>query len=229
MTRGEEVRLDIAAQLLAQGNTGGALDIVRNMRQEGFDSGEVDLLQGRALRMDGLVAESERLLTSADEKLKRDARPSTELCVLLADDNRVEGAIPHCERATELDPMSAQAWNNLGFLYLADGRSEPALEATGRAVELDSTNPLFRNNLALAQAASGRHEAAFQTFKSTLPRAIAAFNVGAALERFDDPSQALVYYERALSFDPTHADAVAARARLATPPEASQPPSGDTP
>lgn len=228
-TRGEEVRLDVAEQLLVQGNTLGALDIVRGMRQEGYDSGELDLLQGKALRMDGLVNESERLLDSAAKKLKRDPRPYTELCILLADAQRLDEAIGHCESATEHGPENGQAWNNLGFLYLAAGRTDDALAASGKAVELDSTKALFRNNLAIAQAASGHHEAAFQTYQSTLPKALAAFNVGAALERFDHPDQALVYYERAVSIDPSNADAVAARQRLAVPVDGPASSPGDTP
>lgn len=231
MTRGEEVRIEVAEQLLDQGNTLGTLEILRAMRQEGYDSGEVDLLQGRALRMEGLVAESEQLLVKASDKLKKDARPHTELCILLADDGRLDEAITHCEQATEHDPQSGQSWNNLGFLYLSAGRTEDALVACGTAVQLDSTHALFRNNLAIAQAATGRHEAAFQTYQSTVPKAIAAFNVGAALERFDHPDQALVYYERAVSIDPTHADAVEARARLAAQPAPSSttPSPGETP
>jgi Flp pilus assembly protein TadD len=152
--------------------------------------------------------------------------------VLLADAGRVDEAVAHCQRATEYDPTSSQAWNNLGFLLLVAERPTEALAASAKAVELDSTNALFRNNLALAQAAAGRHEAAYQTYQSTLPRAVAAYNVGAALERFDDPDHALVYYERAIDFDPTHADAVAALARLndARPAgDSDTPPPGDTP
>jgi len=229
LTEGEEVRLKVATKLLDQGNTMAALDIIRGMRQEGYGSGEVDLLQGRALRVDGLVDDSERLLRDADKKLRRDARPATELCVLYADAGRVDEAIAECARATELDPLSGQAWNNHGFLLIVADRYDEALESCSEAVQLNSANPLFRNNLALAQAALGRHEAAFKTFQSTLPRSVAAFNVGAALERFDDPERALVYYERALSFDPSHAEAVAARARLAPENANATPSSGPEP
>jgi len=215
LTEGEKVRLEVAQKLVEQGNTHSALEIIRGMRQDGYDSGELDLLQGKALRMDGLVDDAEALLRDADKKLRRDARPATEMCILFADAGRLDEAIAQCRRATELDTESAQAWNNLGFLQLAADLPEEALASCSSAVQLDSSNPLFRNNLALAQAALGRHEAAYQTYQSTLPRSLAAFNVGAALERFDDPQSALVYYERALSYDPSNIDAVAARERLA--------------
>lgn len=215
MTRGEEVRLDVARKLLETQNTVGALEILRAMREEGYDTPEMDILQGKALRIDGLYEEAERLLVRADGNLKKkDPRPASELCVLYADAKRVPEAIAQCRAAVTRDDASAQAWNNLGFLLLAEGDPQEALDSVARAVELDGTNPRFRNNLGLAQATLGRDEAAFRTFQSTLPKALAAFNVGVALERADDIDGALAYYERALSINPQLAEASAARDRL---------------
>ncbi len=215
MTRGEEVRLDVAQKLLETQNTVVALEILRAMREEGYDTPEMDILQGKALRIDGLYEEAERLLVRADESLKKkDPRPASELCVLYADAKRVPEAIAQCRAAVTRDDGSAQAWNNLGFLLLAEGDPHEALDSVARAVELDGTNPRFRNNLGLAQATLGRDEAAFRTFQSTLPKALAAFNVGVALERADDIDGALAYYERALSINPQLAEASAARDRL---------------
>ncbi len=231
MTQGEQVRLDVAEKLLETENTIGALEILRAMRAEGYDTPELDLLQGKALRIDGLYEEAERLLLRADDKLRKDARPSTELCVLYADAGRVDEAIAQCRIAVERDDKNAQGWNNLGFLLLANGDPQESLEAIGRAVELDGTNSRFRNNLGLAQATLGRDEAAFRTFQSTLPRGLAAFNVAVALERADDIQGALAYYERALSIDPQLAEASAARDRLRatlpSAPGAPESPAGD--
>jgi len=214
MTKGEEVRLEVAEKLLETENTIGALEILRAMRNEGYDTPELDLLQGKALRIDGMYEQSERLLKRADERLRRDPRPATELCVLYADAGQVGAAIAQCRAAVERDQNNAQAWNNLGFLLLADGDPEEAYEALAHAVELDGTNARFRNNLGLAQATLGRDEAAFRTFQTTLPRGLAALNVAVALERADDIEGALAYYERALSIDPQLAEATAARDRL---------------
>jgi tetratricopeptide (TPR) repeat protein len=235
-TQGEQVRLELATKLLDMNNTQAALEILRAMRQEGFSMPEIDLLQGRALRMEGLFDEAEQLLVSSNKRMRGDPRPAAELCILYADAHALRSAndrsdllnqaVEQCERVVSIDETAADGWNNLGFLYLAVGRVDDALEATGKAVELDGTNALFRNNLALAQASAGRDEAAFRTFQSTLPRANAAYNVGVALERVSNLDGALQYYERAIAFDPKLAEAVAARDRL----KASDPlPAGDTP
>jgi tetratricopeptide (TPR) repeat protein len=46
------------------------------------------------------------------------------------------GAARAFERATQLDPQSADAWNNLALTYLADGRTAAARTAAQRAVAL---------------------------------------------------------------------------------------------
>lgn len=207
MTRGEEVRLAIAHRLLESGNTLGALDIVRQMRSEGYTTGELDLIQGIALRQDGVTSEAERILLDARKRLPRDPRPSAELCVLYADLQQLDPAIDACEKATRLAEASASAWNNLGFLLLSAGRVDEALEAAEKAVGLDSAEPRYRNNLAMAQAGAGREEAAFRTLQSTLPAADAAYMVGLSVERFSGLDPARVWYEKALGYDPGHAEA----------------------
>jgi len=229
MTRGEQIRLDVAETLLETQNTIGALEILRSMRAEGYEGPELDLLQGKALRIDGLYEESERLLLRSDEKMRNDPRPASELCVLYADSGHVDDAVLQCRTAVKRDEASAQAWNNLGFLLLAQDQSDEALEAIARAVELDGTNPRFRNNLGLAQATLGRHEAAFRTFQSTLPRALAAFNVAVALERAQDIDGAIAYYERALTFDPQLAEASVASERLRMVPSPTSGPTTELP
>ncbi len=221
-TKGEEVRLRIAETFLETDNTFSALQIIRQMRQEGFDSGELDLLQGRAMRIDGVVTEAGRLLESAREKMPRDARPYVELCVLKADEGEVEQAIELCQRATELDDGDARAWNNLSFLLLTTDRYEEAGAAAEQAVRLDGAEPLFRNNLALTQVALGRAELAYRTFHSTMPKPDAAFNVGVAVERFEDDFEgARAWYLRALQANPKH---LKAREKLA-PEESPENPS----
>jgi tetratricopeptide (TPR) repeat protein len=210
MTRGEEAQVTVVEELLETGNTMGALDVLRQMRAKGNDGPLVDLLQGVALRMDGVTSEAERLLLVAQKRLPKDARPSSELCILYADLQQLEQAIEACKRATEIDGHAPKAWNNLGFLLLASEKPAEALHAAERAIELDGTEPRYRNNLAMAQAALGREDLAFRTLQSTMSKADAAYMVGLVLERFEgqeglEPPR--VWYERALEYDPTHREA----------------------
>lgn len=217
MTHGEEARLVAAEKLIESGNTVGALDVLRQMRADGYTGPEVDLLQGMALLKDGVTSESERLLLSAQKRMPKDGRPSAQLCILYADTKRVEEAIAACKASTERDPGSSSAWNNLGFLLLSAERPKEALTAAEHAIELDGTQDRYRNNLGMAQAAIGQEEIAFRTLQSTMNKADAAYMVGLVLERFSGPDPARSWYERALSFDPNHRQA---REGLAAPEEA---------
>lgn len=232
MTHGEEVRLAVVDNFLADGNTAMALDILRQMRVDGLDGPEVDLRQGIALRKDGVTSESERLLLLAQKRMKGDPRPHAELCILLADLQRLPEAIDQCREATRLSENDPVAWNNLSFLLLADSELDEALEAAEEAVRLDATVPLYRNNLGLVQAALGREDQAFRTLASTMGKADAAYMVGLAVERAAGLDAARPWYDKALQHDPNH---VATRNHLAEPeadpvePEPSEPTPTDLP
>lgn len=207
MTHGDEVRLALVTTLLDSGNTLGALDILRQMRAEGYDAPILDLYQGKALRIDGVTSEAERLLLQAKKRMPRDARPPAELCVLYADLQRVDEAIDQCRRSTDIDPSIPATWNNLGFLLLAAEKPEDALLAAEQAIELDGTQARYRNNLGMAQAALGREDQAYRTLQSTMSKADAAYMVGVAVERFTGVEPARAWYEKALALDPHHAQA----------------------
>lgn len=207
MERGEEVRLAVARELLESGSTYEALSIVRDMRAKGFDSPELDLLQGQALREDGLTSEAERLLLEARRRMGKDPRPSEELCLLYADLQRVEDAIEACQRATSVSNPTASAHNNLGFLLLAADRPEEALPECEKAVGLDGAESRYRNNLGIAQAATGDHYEAYRTFKSTQSSADAAYMVGFSIERYGEDEDAIKWYEKALKYQPDHEEA----------------------
>lgn len=212
----QSVRHELARDLLEQGNTGLALDIIRDLRKEIGDDPRLDLLQGIAMRDQGLHSEADRLLSAALEKMPRNPEAHEAMCILRSDQQLLDEAIDACARATELDENLASAWNNQGFLLLSTGDLAGALKAAQRAVDLEPNEARYRNNLGLAQAANGQARDALRTFASTGPRAIAHYNVGAALERFGEPVEALVHYDQALKFDPQLEPARAAVDRLAS-------------
>ncbi len=212
-TEKDTVRLEIIEKLLDGGDPVRALYMLRQMREEGVDRPEMLLYQGIALRQQGMEEEAERLLLQSKEELPRNGRVERALCVLYADQGRVDEAIPRCARAVELSPDDPAAWNNYGFLLLPrDPRA--SLEALQRAVELDPTQVRYRNNLAYAQAATGDHRAALKTFLTTGTPADAHYNVGIAFERAGDTERALSYYRRALKYDSDHVYADEAVRRL---------------
>lgn len=209
MEDGDEVRLGVARKWLDLGFTQGAMSIVSQMRADGSTSPELDLIQGQAMLAEGVESEAERLLVAARDRMARDPRPHTELCLLYADQQRVGEAITECERAVKLGKTDAKAWNNLSFLLLAQGRLEDAREAAQQAITLDGTSALYRNNLGVVQAALGQPELAHRTLSSTMTRADAAYLVGQTTERFHGAEAARAWYERAVEENPDHPQALA--------------------
>ena len=60
------------------------------------------------------------------------------------------------EKAVELDPTYAAAWNNLGIGYEHEGRFEVARKAYEKAVALDPKNILIRQNYDLFKEINDR-------------------------------------------------------------------------
>lgn len=230
MTEKNTVRLEIIRTLLDANDPGRALELVRLMRSEGVDQPELDMLQGVALRQQGMIEDSERLLLRGLASMPKNGEAHRELCVLYAEESRMEEALESCARATELDENDGAAWNNLGFLLLSEKDSAGAKNALQHAVDIDGTNARYRNNLAYAHAAGGDHRAALRTFLTTGTPADAHYNVGTAFERAGDQTTALTYYRRALKYDAEHLSADEAVKRLQVSPSSDVVPSpGDVP
>lgn len=214
------VRLEIVEKLIEQKMSDQALSIITDLRNDGVTKPSLDLYQGKALQYQGMATEAERLLVSARKRMPGDARPHSALCILYADNENFEQAIESCQRATSIDKNDAGTWNNYGYLLLFVGdRPDDARKALETAVQLDSTQSRYRNNLGHAQVACGAPADAMKTFMSTATRADAAYNVGAASERFGTIDDAVRYYQQALDQQPDHSLAHEAIERLGKPAE----------
>ena len=214
MTEKDNVRIEIVRTLLEGGDSYRSLELIKVLRLEGVDKPELDLLQGTALRMQGMVEDAERLYKRAAENMPKNSEVQRALCVLYADTGEHSKALDACQMATELDPKDAAAWNNYGFLLLTSNQPAEAKDALQHAVDIDATSGRYRNNLAFAQAANGNHRTALRTFLTTGTPADAHYNVGTAFEREGDTKMAIVYYEKALKYDPNHIHADEALQRL---------------
>jgi Flp pilus assembly protein TadD len=60
------------------------------------------------------------------------------------------------EKAVELDPTYAEAWNNLAIAFEQEGRFEDARKAYEKALELDPKNLLIRQNYDLFKEINDR-------------------------------------------------------------------------
>lgn len=75
-----------------------------------------------------------------------EAKAHVEFGIKVAQNGLWKEAIYRWERAVEIDPEYAQAWNNLGIGYEQDGRFDEALAAYEKALKLDPKNQMIRTN-----------------------------------------------------------------------------------
>ena len=81
---------------------------------------------------------------SADPR--SEAKAQVEFGIAVAQRNLWKEAAYRWERATQIDPTYAAAWNNLGIGYERLGRFDDARKAYENALELDRSNTFIRNN-----------------------------------------------------------------------------------
>ncbi len=120
--------------------------------------------------------------------------------------NRHAEALPHFERATQLDPRSLDARVNLGWTLIVLKRYEEALDAFDRALALDTTNAYARNGKGAALHGLTRRRESLVAYDQVLAiapnDADAWYNKGAALYELKQYHEALACYDRALALDP---------------------------
>lgn len=216
MTDRNSVRYDLVEHFLNKGDTIRALEILRVLRSEGVADPLLDLYMGRALHIDGMFDDAEQSLVVALDQMPRDPRVHEALCLLRADQQRMDEGVAACDRATQLDGNRAESWNNLGFLLLSSDQPEKAQKAIEQAVRLDGTEARYRNNLGLAQVACGHLDRGLRTFMSTSSSADAHYMVAYALERFVDANAAVSYYQQAVDQNGHHSMASDALDRIAS-------------
>lgn len=78
-----------------------------------------------------------------------DARRHVEFGIKVAQAGLWREAVQQWERATELDPSYASAFNNLAIAYEQQGEFEKASAAYARALKLDPGNSFIRHNYEL--------------------------------------------------------------------------------
>jgi Tfp pilus assembly protein PilF len=85
-----------------------------------------------------------------------EAKEQVEFGVQVAQRGLWREAIYRWERATQLDPSYAAAFNNLAVAYEHEGQLDKARAAYEKAVELDPDNTLIRQNFDLFKEINDR-------------------------------------------------------------------------
>ena len=93
---------------------------------------------------------------SAYADARSTAKAQVEFGIKVAQNGLWKEATYRWEKAVEIDPSYAAAWNNLGIGYEHDGRFEDARKAYEKAVALDPKNILIRQNYDLFKEINDR-------------------------------------------------------------------------
>ena len=81
--------------------------------------------------------------------VRADAKAQVEFGITMAQRGLWTEAIYRWERATQLDPTYAAAFNNLAVAYEHEGKLDQAAEAYERALKIEPNNPQVRQNFEL--------------------------------------------------------------------------------
>lgn len=145
-------------------------------------------------------------------------RSMTELSIgeELAIQGRLDAALLHARRATELDPKNAVAFYNLGTMLQSRGELDAAAESFRRTLKIRPDYALAWINLGAVYGARGDTAAAIEHFEAALRSdpgsALAHFNLGIAHQSQGDLRAAARHYREAIALD---GDLDAARKALA--------------
>ena len=96
------------------------------------------------------------LATPAAADDRAAAKSQVEFGIKVAQSGLWKEARYRWEKAVELDPTYAQAWNNLAIAYEHEGKFEDARKAYEKALELDPKNLLIRQNYDLFKEINDR-------------------------------------------------------------------------
>ena len=91
-----------------------------------------------------------------DDDARSDAKEQVEFGIKVARNGLWKEAAYRWEKAVQIDPTYAAAWNNLAIAFEQQGNFDRARDAYEKAVELDPKNLLFRQNYDLFKEINDR-------------------------------------------------------------------------
>lgn len=105
-----------------------------------------------------LLAALLSLLAAAPARadVRSDAKSQVEFGIAVAQKGLWKEALYRWERAVQLDPSYAAAYNNLAIAYEQTGEFDKAMQAYEKAVELEPNNLLIRQNFDLFKEINDR-------------------------------------------------------------------------
>ncbi len=206
-----DARANLGLSLLQQGRAEEARAVLTAVAERLPRNAEVAVNLGSALRALGRADEAEAQFERALAIDPRTATAWNNLGSLRLQRGDAPGAVEALGRAAAAAPEVAIYQVNLGDALLAAGRREEGLRAFDAAGRLDRTTPEVRRAVGEAALERGDAVTARREFEAAAggapPSARAANFLGFLASRAGDADAAIGWYDRAVSIDPTLADA----------------------
>lgn len=163
-----------------------------------------------AWRQTSYWRDSETLWTRTLACTSQNAQAHNNFGGALVNCGRIEEAMRHFQKATEIDPGYAKAHSNFGSALANCGRIEEAMPHFQKAVEIDPTCAEAHNGLGSVLSALGCEEAAERHLQKALEidanYAEAHNNLGSMLMRYGRVDEAVAEFRRALQLKPGSAE-----------------------
>jgi len=167
--------------------------------------------EGATLLQNGQMAAAAQRFEALLEREPRHVPTLQLLGIIRARQARLEEAVTLLTKATQIDPNSAEAHNNLGLALHACRRTAEAVPHFETALRLNPTYAIACNNLGMALATLGELQQALVSYERALelqPRYVEALNdLGNALLKLDRPVEAVERFQKALATRPAFVEA----------------------
>jgi len=160
------------------------------------------------------VAQSGDRATTGDFSLQSAPRPDTSAAMDLALQHHRAGELHQAEQIYQqilrADPVQADAWRNLGAVYLSQGKFSEAAAHCQQALRCRPDFPEACNDLGAALGQQGKDKEAEASFRQALqlrpqyPEALS--NLAVALVRRWESSEAITLFEQCLRLKPHYAE-----------------------
>ncbi|MGA2788375.1 MAG: tetratricopeptide repeat protein, partial [Verrucomicrobiota bacterium] len=170
--------------------------------------------------------DSESLWTRTLDCTSDNAFAHLNLGLALGAEGRLDEAIEHFQKAAEIGPLQAQAYNDLGIMLVGKGRLDEAVTNFARAVEIQPDYAAAHLNWGAVLATQGKTNEAIALFQRAIELkpdyADAHYNLARELAAQGKTAEAIGHYQRAIQLQPESSEvfynlgiALAAEGKLA--------------
>lgn len=183
-------------------------DAVRQSRLEEMEKQLIKLQQTMQELLEGQRNEQRDV---SNERRRQKANEHNDRGVMLFHRRELAAAEAEFQKALDIRPDFAEAYNNIGLTLSDLGKKEESVEAFKKAIELAPDAPEAYNNLGCLYRIKKDYQQAVELFNQAIAKredySLAYFNLGVAYEELEKFEMAVKAWEKVLHLQPTHEEA----------------------